>query len=114
MDIEVEDIALEAQTILHGRFQIREVHYIGEQGITYIGYDKIRKKDVIIKEFMPYRIANRDLDHRSVLCRGSSCKNKFEEFGKAFQKECEYTPYQWTLGDSNPGPSGYEPDALTN
>ena len=91
MDIEVEDIALEAQTILHGRFQIREVHYIGEQGITYIGYDKIRKKDVIIKEFMPYRIANRDLDHRSVLCRGSSCKNKFEEFGKAFQKECEYT-----------------------
>ena len=21
---------------------------------------------------------------------------------------------QWTLGDSNPGPSGYEPDALTN
>ncbi len=39
MDIEVEDIALEAQTILHGRFQIREVHYIGEQGITYIGYD---------------------------------------------------------------------------
>ena len=86
MDIEVEDIALEAQTILHGRFQIREVHYIGEQGITYIGYDKVRKKDVIIKEFMPYRIANRDLDHRSVLCRGSSCKNKFEEFGKAFQK----------------------------
>ena len=25
-------------------------------------------------------------------------------------------PYhnKWTLGDSNPGPSGYEPDALTN
>ena len=21
---------------------------------------------------------------------------------------------KWTLGDSNPGPSGYEPDALTN
>ena len=78
MDIEVEDIALEAQTISHGRFQIREVHYIGEQGITYIGYDKVRKKDVIIKEFMPYLIANRYLDHRYVLCRGSSCKNKFE------------------------------------
>ena len=86
MDIEVEDIALEAQTILHGRFQIREVHYIGEQGITYIGYDKVRNKDFIIKDFMPYRIANRDLDHRSVLCRGSSCKTNLKNLGKPFRK----------------------------
>ena len=26
----------------------------------------------------------------------------------------ELYPYWWAFGDSNPGPSGYEPDALTN
>ena len=29
-------------------------------------------------------------------------------------KICDFDSFVWTLGDSNPGPSGYEPDALTN
>ena len=28
--------------------------------------------------------------------------------------QLSYTPVWWAFGDSNPGPDGYEPSALTN
>lgn len=112
MDIEVDDIALKKGTILRGRFGINEVHYVGEQGITYTGYDSTRKKEVIIKEFMPYRIANRDMDHCCVLCRGESCRKKYEEYRRAFQKECTYTRMVKEITRPYPGCTAVYVDAF--
>lgn len=91
MDIVIEDIALEEETVLNNRFLIKSVHYIGEQGITYIGIDSLCQKEVIIKEFMPYRIANRDMDKKSLICRSGKYKKKYCDFKSVFRNECECT-----------------------
>ena len=49
--------------------------------------------------------------------RGSKNRTHDTRFWRPLLYQLSYTPkYRkwWAIRDSNPGPSGYEPDALTN
>ena len=49
--------------------------------------------------------------------RGSKNRTHDTRFWRPLLYQLSYTPIfkkWWAIGDSNPGPSGYEPDALTN
>ena len=97
MDIEVEDIALEAQTILHGRFQIREVHYIGEQGITYIGYDKIRKRMLSSKNLCPIGLQTGIWIIDRFCAEAAVAKTNLKNLGKPFRKNVSIPVWFRTL-----------------
>lgn len=90
MNFEVSDIALPEDTILKERYRVEEVHYLGHIGIVYFGVDLLQNTEVVIKEFMPYQIANRDLDGKSVVCKGIRCQKQFEKARESFDQECEY------------------------
>lgn len=89
MGIEVSDIALAPRVVLHQRYEICEVHYLGQTGIVYFGKDFQESREIVIKEFMPYSIANRDMDGKTVVCKGNGYKDQFQKFRKAFDEECE-------------------------
>ena len=89
MGIEVSDIALAPRVVLHQRYEIREVHYLGQTGIVYFGEDFQENREIVIKEFMPYSIANRDMDGKTVICKSKGYKDQFQQFKKAFDAECE-------------------------
>lgn len=88
MGIEVSDIALMPQEILHNRYQIQEIHYLGQMTIVYFGWDMQQNRQVVIKEFMPYRVANRDMDGKTVICRSQAHQKHFQEAKHAFEEEC--------------------------
>lgn len=90
MSVEVSDIALPENTILKNKYRIDEVHYLGHIGIVYFGIDLDEHAEVVIKEFMPYKIANRDLNGRDVVCRSAGCRKQFAQAREAFEQECEY------------------------
>ena len=90
MGIEVSDIALMPQVVLHQRYQIQEIHYLGQITIVYFGWDMQQNKEVVIKEFMPYSVANRDMDGRTVICRSKAHRGRFLETKKAFEEECRF------------------------
>ena len=51
--------------------------------------------------------------------RGRRIRTLGTRFWRPLLYQLSYTPKSmkkkwWAIGDSNPGPSGYEPDALTN
>ncbi len=89
MGIEVSDIALMPQVILHQSYQIQEIHYLGQLTIVYFGWDLQRNRQVVIKEFMPYSVANRDMDGKTVICRSRALSTRFQEAKDAFEEECK-------------------------
>lgn len=90
MSVEVSDIALPENTILKYRYRVEEVHYLGQTGIVYFGVDLDDKTEVVIKEFMPYKIANRDMNGKDVVCKSRGCQKQFLLAKEAFKQECEY------------------------
>lgn len=90
MDIEVNDIALPEGTILQQRYQIREVYYLGQFGIVYFGADLHTGRNIVIKEFMPYSIANRDMNGKDVVCKSRGCGKQFIKAKENFICECDY------------------------
>lgn len=88
MNIEVSDIALPAETMLKERYQIKEVYYLGQFGIVYFGLDTKTKQDVVVKEFMPYNLANRDMDGRTVVCKSRGLSRQYRQAKEAFLREC--------------------------
>lgn len=88
MNIEVEDIALPVGTILQGRYEIEEIYYLGQFGIVYFGIDQKENRNIAIKEFMPYSVANRDMDGKSVVCKSPSYATQFKNAKEAFCREC--------------------------
>ncbi len=90
MAIEVSDIALKPQVVLWHRYRILEVHYLGQITIVYFALDLQSNCQVVIKEFMPYYIANRDMDGRSVICRSKAYRDKYNEAKAAFENECKH------------------------
>lgn len=89
MNIEVSDIALPIGTVLKQRYEIKEVYYLGQFGIVYFGIDTARSKDVVIKEFMPYNLANRDMDGVSVVCKSKGLNKQYKQAMAAFVRECD-------------------------
>ena len=90
MSVEVSDIALPENTILKYRYRVEEVHYLGHIGIVYFGIDLEDRSEVVIKEFMPYKIANRDMNGKDVVCKSEGCRKSFTQAREAFEQECEY------------------------
>ncbi len=48
------------------------------------------------------------------LGRGRRIRTLGTRFWRPMLYQLSYTPIWWAFGDSNPGPTGYEPAALTN
>ena len=46
--------------------------------------------------------------------RGRKARTLDTRFWRPLLYQLSYTPVWWAFGDSNPGPTGYEPAALTN
>ncbi len=46
--------------------------------------------------------------------RGRRTRTLGTRFWRPLLYQLSYTPMWWAFGDSNPGPTGYEPAALTN
>ena len=46
--------------------------------------------------------------------RGRRIRTLGTRFWRPLLYQLSYTPVWWAFGDSNPGPDGYEPSALTN
>ena len=46
--------------------------------------------------------------------RGRRTRTLGTRFWRPLLYQLSYTPIWWAFGDSNPGPTGYEPAALTN
>ena len=46
--------------------------------------------------------------------RGRKARTLDTRFWRPLLYQLSYTPMWWAFGDSNPGPDGYEPSALTN
>ncbi|MBP5263638.1 MAG: serine/threonine protein kinase [Lachnospiraceae bacterium] len=90
MSVEVSDIALPENTILHNKYRVEEVHYLGQTGIVYFGVDLDDRAEVVIKEFMPYKIANRDMNGKDVICKSRGCQKQFVKAREAFDQECAY------------------------
>ena len=84
----VEDIALKTGQILNNQYVLEEVYYVGHTSIVYLGRDKKHDEKIMVKEYCPYRMANRDMDGKSVICR-NECKQQYIQAYKAFQKEIE-------------------------
>ncbi len=103
MGIEVSDIALMPQVILHERYQIQEIHYLGQITIVYFGWDIRQNREVVIKEFMPYSAANRDMDGRTVICRSRAYSARFLEAKRAFEEECRFIQKLKDLRKPYPG-----------
>lgn len=89
MNIEVSDIALSLKTVLRKTYQIEEVHYLGNFGIVYFGINVHTGQQVVIKEFMPYKLANRDLDGNNVVCKSPGLLRKYEAAKTCFARECK-------------------------
>lgn len=85
---DINDIALLQGTVLHGRYQIEEVYYWGHISISYLCRDLQKNIPVMIKEFCPYQAANRDMDRRSLLCKGDAYRNFYEHAKSRFWQEC--------------------------
>ena len=49
-----------------------------------------------------------------VFGRGRKARTLDTRFWRPLLYQLSYTPMWWAFGDSNPGPDGYEPSALTN
>lgn len=87
-DIEVSDIALPAGTLLHGKYRIDTIYYWGHTGIVYLSTDMQTDRIVVVKEYCPYYLSNRDLDGKTVICKGKTFEKNFRQAFLAFQKEC--------------------------
>lgn len=85
---DINDVALSQGSLLNGRYRIQETYYWGHISISYLCEDLTGHGRVMIKEFCPYEASNRDLDGRTLLCRGKSCRNYYEQARLRFQQEC--------------------------
>ncbi|SFR97536.1 serine/threonine-protein kinase [Anaeromicropila populeti] len=89
----MHDVALEFGTVLKSRYRIANYFAIGHTSLLYIAEDleakESKESKVLVKEFCPYSFANRDLDRRTVVCKGNAYKKPFMQMFTAFQCECE-------------------------
>lgn len=83
------NIGLPLNSILHEKYRLKEYMAIGHINLVYLGEQIDCNRKVLIKEFCPYAFANRDLDKKTVVCKGKSCKRQYEEAKKIFEKECD-------------------------
>lgn len=103
MEMDVYDIALPEGSKLNNRYLIRQVYYWGHAGILYMATDCNTKETVAVKEFCPYFYANRDMDGKTVICKGKRYEKTFASAYKAFKQECEIVKKLLELKETKEG-----------
>lgn len=96
--MDVKDIALSPHTRLYGRYEVQEVYYWGHTGIIYLAADLEKGIQTAVKEYCPYSLSNRDLDGRSVVCKGNAYGTGFETGFANFRQECEIVKKVSSIG----------------
>ncbi len=87
MEKEMDPIWLPKGVVLQKNYQIRKKIAISEHSIVYLGYDLMKQKHCIIKEYFPHKIVLRDLDDKTVVCRKFLMKEKYHQASCDFLNE---------------------------
>lgn len=103
MEVDVYDIALQNGSKLNNRYLIHQVYYWGHAGILYMATDCNTRETVAVKEFCPYFYANRDMDGKTVICKGKRYEKTFASAYKAFRQECEIVKKLLELKETKEG-----------
>lgn len=103
MEIDVYDIALKNGTKLKERYVIEQVYYWGHTSILYLATDTHTKEKVAVKEFCPYFYANRDMDGKTVICKGKRYERAYKSAYEAFLQECEIVKKLLDLKETKEG-----------
>ena len=77
-------------TVLHRQYIIGKALGYGSFGVTYIGWDKMMRRKVAIKEYLPSEYATRKFeDNELTIPESESQQQKFEKGMKKFRQEAE-------------------------
>ncbi len=77
-------------TILHKQYIIGKALGYGSFGVTYIGWDKMMRRKVAIKEYLPSEYATRKVEDTDLtIPESESQQQKFEKGMKKFRQEAE-------------------------
>ncbi|MBD5088265.1 MAG: serine/threonine protein kinase [Clostridiales bacterium] len=85
------DVGLSLDSALKGGvYKIKQYVAMGHINLVYLAEKKKddQIKQVLIKEFCPYDYANRDLDKKTLICKGNAFKRQYEDAKKMFEREC--------------------------
>lgn len=78
-------IYLPAGTILNNKYLLKKrLADRSNLSVVYLARNIENNKQVVVKEFFPCEFTLRDLDGKTLVCKNSSLKNKFEEEKKLF------------------------------
>lgn len=86
------DVGLSLDSILNGgTYKIKQYIAMGHINLVYLAEKNKgnQVKKVLIKEFCPYDYANRDLDKKTLVCKGEAFKRQYEDAKKIFERECK-------------------------
>lgn len=77
-------------TILHNRYIIGKSLGYGSFGVTYIGWDRLLKHKVAIKEYLPSEFATRMIREKDLIIPDAEAqKNKYDRGMSRFRREAE-------------------------
>lgn len=85
-DIRQKEDSLKAETILNARYIIGRVLSYTEYGITYLAWDALLQKRVVVKEYLPVNSARRRPGEEDVRILKAQ-DNNFDSGRAAFEKE---------------------------
>lgn len=83
------NIGLPIDSKLKERYIIKEYVAIGHANLTYLAENSKSHEKVVIKEFCPYDYSNRDLDGKSVICKGDCFRKDYQAAKQLFEQECQ-------------------------
>lgn len=84
----IDDIALPIGTVLKNRYLIEQIYYWGHLNILYKCKDMDIGDEVMVKEFCPYALCNRDIDGKNISCKGNQYMNDYKSAYQSFDNEC--------------------------
>lgn len=77
-------------TILHKRYVVGKALGYGSFGVTYIGWDKIMRRKVAIKEYLPSEYATRMIQQKDLIIPNEEAQQvRFEKGKTKFRQEAE-------------------------
>ncbi|MCH1626002.1 serine/threonine protein kinase [Ferdinandcohnia quinoae] len=86
----IYEACLKENEQLNHSYQIQSVMSASDLSIVYLAQGIENEKSVVIKEFFPKSLVNRDLDDRTLLCRYSTNKKKCNELKQSFLEEVNF------------------------
>lgn len=87
INVWIHDIALKINTEIHERYIIKNYLSFGNTTIVYLAEDKHREEMVLIKEFCPFRLLNRDMNGKNLVLKSSQWKESYEKIKASFINE---------------------------